>query len=766
MTARSPLASIERHWSVSPVRVLWPLMWLTMLVFVVGLSMHGGGGFNRSIDGILGLATDALPPALCWAIAARAGARRMETAFLAGGISAFGLGDAISRIGEMRYATLPFPSIADVFYLIFYPLILAALTLAVRRKLRGLRASIWLDSVLAAVAAACAIAVPLEPVLAQTEGSWLAKTISTAYPIFDMLLVAAAVGVLALHGWRLRSEWLWPIAGLGMFAFGDIVYALRVAHNAYHLGTVLDASWAIGLACLASWARSSAATTETPKSDTVLAIPVLATMVALLVLCLSSRIHVPVISVVLATITVLLAAVRTQYAFRQLRRLADLRRQATTDDLTGLPNRRALYQDVGAMLAQSAQPRALLLLDLDRFKEVNDSLGHHVGDLLLRQVAERLSGQLREGDLLARLGGDEFAILLERADETRALAASQRLHDVLCAAFALEDISLHTSVSIGIALFPDHGSDVSTLLRRADVAMYKAKSARDGHCVYHTSDDNRGHERLRTLQELRTALAEDQLVLHFQPKIDLRSGDVHSVEALVRWEHPTRGLLYPASFLEMVEDSGLMHALTRRVLVQALDQACSWQEQGTPMGVAVNVPAASLLDEEFPGFVAGQLALRRLPPQTLQVEITEETLMGDRGRAREVLTTLRGLGVQIAVDDFGTGYSSLAYLRELPIDELKLDRSFVFPMAGDARAAALVESTINLAHSLGLRMVAEGVEDRPTYSELSRYGCDQIQGFYISRPVPAAEFDHWMSRRSARVSGLAHGTGAEETLVP
>ena len=267
--------------------------------------------------------------------------------------------------------------------------------------------------------------------------------------------------------------------------------------------------------------------------------------------------------------------------------------------------------------------------------------------------------------------------------------------------------------------------------------------------MYHPSDDTRGHERLRTLQELRTALDEDQLILHYQPKIDLRTGEIHSVEALVRWEHPTRGLLYPGSFLEMVEDSGLMHALTRRVLVQALDQARSWLRRDAPMGVAVNVPAASLLDEQFPGFVADQLAVRRLPPQTLQLEITEETLMGDRGRAREVLMMLRELGVQIAVDDFGTGYSSLAYLRELPIDELKLDRSFVSPMAGDARAAALVQSTINLAHSLGLRMVAEGVEDGPTYSELSRFGCDQIQGFYVSRPVPAAALDHWMSQRPA-----------------
>jgi diguanylate cyclase (GGDEF)-like protein len=735
-------------------------MWLTLLAFVIGLSAHPSGGFNRFIDGGLGIASDSLPVALAWMMVRRSGARRFEVAFLAAGLSSWAAGDIVFRIEGIREVSLPFPSVSDIGYVGFYPLILVSLALAVRRQERSIQASIWLDSVIAAVAAACGLAILLGPVLEGATGSWIARTISISYPVFDMLLIAAAVGVLALRGWRLITEWIWPIAGLATFAAGDIAYALRVAHGSYHMGTVLDASWAIGFACLASWTRSHPRSASDSKAEAIMAVPVLGTLLALMVLAASSRLDIPWIAVVLATGTVLMAAARSQYAFRQLRRLADLTRQATTDDLTGLPNRRALYQHVAEVLSETSEPRALLLLDLDRFKEVNDSLGHHVGDQLLVQVAKQLGGQLRAGDLLARLGGDEFAVLLEHANQERALAVATRLHESLSGAFTFEDINLHSSVSIGIALFPDHGSDISTLLRRADLAMYKAKSTREGHRVYKTCDDIRGHERLRTLQELRTALEDDQLVLHFQPKIDLRTGVVDSVEALVRWDHPTRGLLYPGSFLELVEDSGLMHTLTLTVLGQALDQSAGWHAQGTPMGVSVNVPAASLLDEDFPAYVAGQLALRKLPPQSLQLEITEQTLMADRGRARDVLTVLRELGVQIAVDDFGTGYSSLAYLRELPIDELKLDRSFVFPMAGDARAAALVESTINLAHSLGLRMVAEGVEDQPTFSELTRYGCDQIQGFYVSRPVPAAEFDHWMTQRSLHFSGQAHGAGA------
>jgi EAL domain-containing protein (putative c-di-GMP-specific phosphodiesterase class I) len=280
--------------------------------------------------------------------------------------------------------------------------------------------------------------------------------------------------------------------------------------------------------------------------------------------------------------------------------------------------------------------------------------------------------------------------------------------------------------------------------------MYGAKRARSGHRVYHESDDTDGDLRLRTLQDLRVALVEDQLTLHYQPKVDLRTGDVRGVEALVRWDHPTRGLLYPDSFLGLAEEADLMRRLTELVLAMALDQAASWHSGGRPLAVAVNLSAGSLVDNDLPERIAALLRSRGLPATALQLEITEETLMADRDRARLILERLRDAGVQISVDDFGTGYSSLAYLRELPINELKLDRSFVFPMADDARAAALVVSTIALVHSLGLRMVAEGVEDRIAFDELTRHGCDQAQGFYLSRPLPAAELDAWLESREVR----------------
>lgn len=444
-------------------------------------------------------------------------------------------------------------------------------------------------------------------------------------------------------------------------------------------------------------------------------------------------------------------------ALRSARLVQKLGYDATHDALTGLANRRGLYTDGQARLAKAPGRRqALLLLDLDKFKEVNDSLGHHAGDQLLVEVGARLRGQLRSGDLLARLGGDEFAILLEDAgvDEASHVAADLRARlaepfTPVAGPSALGSLTLHSTVSIGIARFPDDGPDLSALLRKADIAMYKAKVSGSGHHVYNDVDNADGAARLRTVDELQAAITTGQFVLHYQPKVDLATGGVHAVEALVRWEHPTRGLLYPDAFIDLVEVSGLMRAMTRLVLEMALDQAAAWQGQGRELNIAVNLSASSLVDDALPDEVFAMLATRGVPPAALQLEITEDFLMADRDRARRILTRLRGGGVQISIDDYGSGYSSLSYLRDLPVDELKLDKSFVFPMTDNARAAALVSSSIALAHSLGLRMVAEGVETDCAYAELARLGCDQAQGYFISKPVPAAQLDHWLRNRAA-----------------
>ena len=340
-----------------------------------------------------------------------------------------------------------------------------------------------------------------------------------------------------------------------------------------------------------------------------------------------------------------------------------------------------------------------------------------------------------------------------------AWAVADALKARLSAPLAVDGVTVRCDVSIGIAVYPDHGRDVTALLRCADIAMYKSKENDDGPEVFSSVDAQLGATRLRTVEDFRVALDRQQLLLHYQPKLDLATGDVTGVEALVRWQHPERGLLQPDTFLDFVDEAGLMPRMTDEVLQQALDQAAVWHRAGRHLKVAVNLSARSLIDADLPATVSAMLSSRDLPPYALQLEITESVLMSDHDRARAVLAELRRAGVTISVDDFGTGYSSLAYLRDLPIDELKLDGSFVTAMGDDVRANALVSSTITLAHSLGLRMVAEGVDTRAALAELLGYGCDEVQGYYISRPVPANDLNTWLDAHQHARSHLRLLTG-------
>ncbi|HEY5248538.1 MAG TPA: EAL domain-containing protein, partial [Dermatophilaceae bacterium] len=692
----------------------------------------------------------------------RVGLRRPELLFASLAVTSYALGDtywvALAALG----GSVPFPSLGDVGFLGFPLLMMAALAVAVRREARGLAGSVWLDSAVGSLGAAAVLAVVLHPVLdaADSGPTSLVTVVAISYPMLDLALVATVAGIAALRDVRMGERWSLLAAGLLIYTVADVVYALQVTANTYEVGSVVDLAWPAGLTLVALWVDGTAKRPRLGRQETrpvsgviALLVSAAATFAGLAVLLISSRVSLSAGAVALAGVTLLAAGARSQLAFRLVARMADLRRlDANTDELTGLPNRRALYSEGNARLGELQGGRqALLMLDLDKFKEVNDSLGHHTGDRLLFGIGVRLREHLRDGDLLARLGGDEFALLLDDTGHDEAVRVAAKLGTALNEPFVLEDMTLYSRVSIGIALFPDDtddGPSLSALLRKADVAMYRAKASGTGHHVYSGTDDAADAAKLRTVQEVRTAMTSDQLVLYYQPKIDLDTGDVRSVEALVRWDHPTRGLLYPDVFLRVVEESGLMPTLTRVVLEMALDQAVIWQEQGRTMTTAVNLSASSLVDFGLPGEVFALLAARGVSPAVLQLEVTEEFLMADRDRARSILTRLRDGGVQISVDDFGTGYSSLSYLRELPIDELKLDRSFVAPMTDDARAAALVGSTIDLAHSLGLRIVAEGVDTEVAYTELARMGCDRAQGYFMCRPVPAAELEYWLSNRT------------------
>jgi diguanylate cyclase len=433
---------------------------------------------------------------------------------------------------------------------------------------------------------------------------------------------------------------------------------------------------------------------------------------------------------------------------RQLIRQAEAsQHQALHDPLTGLPNRELFGDRVEQAIRASdrgLRPAALLLLDLDRFKDVNDTLGHHHGDLLLGEVAARLNGTLRAVDTVARLGGDEFAVLLPDATAAGAAAVAQKVRTALHQPLTLDGVGLDLDASIGIAVYPDHGGDAAELLQHADVAMYAAKQTHAGFVVYDAAVDQHSPKRLALLGGLRRALERDELVLHYQPKADLHTGQVLGAEALVRWQHPAHGLLGPGEFIPLAERTGLIHPLTRWVLDAALRQAAEWRRAGHHLSIAVNVSTRSLLDREFPDHVADRLAAWQLPAASLVLEVTESAVMADPALALEILSRLHALGVGLALDDFGTGYSSMAYLKALPVDELKVDRSFVGQMATSNSDAVIVRSTIDLGHNLGLHVVAEGVENQATWEELAALGCDTAQGYHLGRPMPASELEQWL----------------------
>ncbi|TFC93399.1 MULTISPECIES: EAL domain-containing protein [Cryobacterium] len=730
-----------------------------LCLYVIGLLVPDTG-FSLFVDGVLASLAKWSLVAVCWAAVVRGGARsralsgsggltgfgHLELVLTAVAVSVIALSDSFSLALLIWGGADEWHQTSDFGYAVFFALMMAVLAILLRRRLRGMVWSVVLDSTIGVLGTTSVLAVLLGPVANALDAAGANTAISTAvaYPLFNLLLVAVVVAVTTSQGPVAGRRWILLVFGLLIFTATGLVFIMLKSN--YVLGTPLDAGWAVGLALIALWAdaasRPSVAQNSSSHSLAALAMPAVSTAAGLGVLLLASQTAVSPLAVGLAAATMALAAV--PLVSRQMA----LRRQARTDELTGLPNRRALYAEVSRRLTADTRPkRALLLLDLDRFKEVNDSLGHDAGDRLLVQVGRRLQLGLGPGELLARLGGDEFAILLEHSEQAQAETVAAKLRATLAQPFTLEGISLQTSVSIGIALYPDQGDDLTALLRKADMAMYKAKSTHSGHHVYRSVDNRHGDARLRTLQELRLALTEDQLILHYQPKINLKNGSVSGVEALVRWQHPERGLLFPDQFLTLVEEAGLMHALTQEVLRKALDQSVLWAAQGRTLTVAVNLSASSLIDGDLPERVGTMLSARDLPATVLMLEITEDFLMADRDRARDILTRLRASGIKISVDDFGTGYSSLAYLRDLPIDELKLDQSFVFPMADDARAAALVASTIDLAHGLGLKMVAEGVENGVSYDELVRYGCDFAQGYFMSRPIPAAALDDWLTAR-------------------
>ncbi|MDA0183277.1 EAL domain-containing protein [Solirubrobacter phytolaccae] len=632
-----------------------------------------------------------------------------------------------------------FPAHADYVLLLFFPLVFAAALLFARRRLKRLSAALWLDAAIGTLGAAAIVAQLLGETADRATGGGSDAVIALMYPMFDVLLVVMVLVAVTLRGWLVSPVWLLLGVGLMTHAGADVGYVSAgfVGEQRPLWVPVLGLISPVVIA-VAAWSRTAEPRKVALEGWRTLVTPTVLALVAggLLVTDHFNRTSTP--AVLLAGATLVFVLVRMALTFVENTELHHSRALALTDELTGLANRRAFHEALREELAELGDGRlSVAMVDLDRFKDLNDTLGHHAGDQLLALLATRLEEAVGSSGLVARLGGDEFALLLPDAGLARTADVGRRIGSALQTPFEIDGLEVVMDASVGAALAPDHGTDAASLLQHADVAMYQAKEARTGFQSYDPSRDRHSRERLQLIAELRHALERDELILHYQPKVNLTTGLVDGVEALVRWQHPVHGLRGPGAFLPHAEHTALMRPLTLHVLETALRQLAEWRAEGLELHIAVNLAVQNLLDLRTPGQITAALQRHGLPPHVLTLEVTESLMLHDPQRAGEVLADLKELGVGLALDDFGTGYSSLEHLKRLPVNELKIDKSFVMAMDRDPADRAIVASTAALGRSLGLHVVAEGVESHAAASVLAAIGCDLAQGFYYSPPVPA-----------------------------
>jgi diguanylate cyclase (GGDEF)-like protein len=690
--------------------------------------------------------------------------RRRSFALVAAGVTAYSAGNVVWTVWLSHVSGPPVPSVSDLLWLSFYPLMAAGIV-----GLTGIRgrnrppAGVWLDGIVAGGGLAAIGAAVIVPSVLSGHGSPATLAMELTYPIGDLLLVGLVVGIIALRSWRIDRGW----AGLGvafsLLAAADFLYAVQGAGTAGHPSAVTNLTYLLALSALAFVAWQVPPSRPEPKfaSWTVLLVPS-GFMFAALALLLFDHLHrLAALPFALAMVTMLAAIGRMVVAFRDARGLAEARRLAGTDDLTALPNRRrfmALTEEAIAASRASGRGLAVLMLDLDNFKQLNDTLGHHAGDELLRKIGPRLQHALRHLHTVGRLGGDEFAVLVYPAPgEAAIVQIAQDILGALREPFTVSELSLRVTGSLGIAEFPDYARDADELMRHADIAMYQAKTSRDRYDFYAHERDTHSLERLALAAELAAALSSDAIEVHYQPKAEARTRRIVGVEALARWRRADGRLAPPSEFVGPAEHAGLSRELTRRVVELALAQVRSWRDAGYELQMAVNTTVADLLDVTFPDEIEAALARHGLPAEALVLEVTESSVLADPDRIGAVMQRLCELGVELSLDDFGTGYSSMAHLKALPVRELKIDRSFVSRMCSDATDAAIVYALIQLARKLDIRLVAEGVEDRWTLDALRVLDCDLIQGYLISRPLPAADIESQLeSQRRQRLSaGIA-----------
>lgn len=717
------------------------------LALALGIALSGGsttGGLLVALVGTVVVAACLLPPLFV------AQDRGAWTAI------ALGIGLRVAG-GVMLVGTIPpDPRDAGVWVaLVGLLLLFVGIGLLVSRQLSEPSPSFWLDGLTAVLAIAAAVAAFIfDPLVGGHGASTASLALALALPLGDVILLAMIVGVYVLNRRRLGALRGALAIGLAVSLVGGLLVLWQVTSAEAATTAALTVVTGLGVIAIAiaAWHRSTPQLLERGQGVEML-VPGILFIATTAVLVIDHFRRLSAIAIVLAAAVAVAVVVRGMWTLRDLRSLAALTREALADDLTGLPNRRALYRSLDSATAigrTSDRLVALLVFDLDRFKYVNDAFGHDVGDHLLRLVAQRLRSVTSGADVVARMGGDEFALLCETDSEAGAELVADRLLDAFDAPFNLDGAELHIDISIGIGLFPTQANDASGLLRCAELAMNRSQDARLRSALFSARLDEHGLERLAIINQFERGIESGELEPFYQPQVALPSGRLESVEALVRWRHPERGVLEPGEFLPVVWRTGAMRRLSRVMIGAAVEQAAVWVAAGRPLTVSVNLSPYELLDARIADDVAALLRRYELPPELLRIEITEEAAVEDLDRGIENLTRFQALGLSIALDDFGSGQSSLAYLKRMPVDELKIDRSFLLEYESDPRDAAIVAATVNLGHILGLRVVAEGVESAAAIALLTDLGCDSAQGFLISRPLSAPAFQEWRSRWSPR----------------
>ena len=749
-------------WVDRLIRRLGPVSWLVLILgtgstFVLP-GASGGGPIRTALVVTLAVFFGVLIGRLLLA-AAHSPQRRVSLLFLAAGVALWASGSAMVS-ARQTVVTVSFPAPGEALCLAAYIGMAAFLLRDVpRRQIPA--AAIWLEAAVVCGAAVCLAAFAvLTPLSGTFARGGLPLLLAVLYPLIDVLLATLILGQVMLRqrdrSWRTVTL----ILGFVGLAVADGNFIVTLSRDAYSSNLVLDAIWGVSFAAIVGGActtPSFAATRPVERQNTRLLPAAAALAVIVLVIDPSGVIGWAV--KLPALVTLVSTGARLIIALREAQGAAEAMRLSLTDELTGLPNRRALLGAADEAL-RTGSPLGVLLLDLDGFKDINDSLGHAVGDEVLISLAHRMRAALDHRVMVARLGGDEFALLSPSASELHLLEIAQRVRNVLREPLRVDNFDLSIDASVGITVRADGDASSTELLRRADIAMYEAKQARAGALLFDASQDGFSRQRLRRGEELRQAIAEGQLVVWYQPQVDARTRAVVAMEALVRWWHPSEGLLPPIAFLPDVRRAGLMPALTDVVMTRVVADASRWRDAGLTFRVSMNCAPPELVGGELLPRLFSALESAGLPDDTLLVEVTEDSFLADPERTRDVLHELRAHHVQVSIDDYGTGFSSLAYLRDLPVQELKLDRSFISPVVDDERSRMIVHTTTQMARALGLRLVAEGVENADVAAALLPLGVDVLQGYYVARPMPADDVAAWVRRWTAGLATASTPGGA------